>query len=66
MSPTVLKERSSLYNLVSTLPTMQLGHLVTSLGVIYQIICSFLWSHKRLHATFFTSEVELPKTCKHS
>ena len=39
-------------NLVTTLPTMQFSHWVTSLEAIYQITCSVLWSHKRLYITF--------------
>ena len=50
-----------LFNLVPTLPTMQLIHWVTSLGGIPQIACSFLWSHKILYHTFlfhFSSHVQ--------
>lgn len=37
-----------------------------SLNIIYQILCSSLWSHERLHETFFTYAGTLPKTCKHT
>ena len=37
-------------NLGHILPTMQ---LTQSLEAVYQITCSFPWSHKRLYTTFF-------------
>ena len=43
-----------------TFDKMQLAR-VTSLEAIYQITCSFLWSHKRLYTTLSTS-VTLRKT----
>ena len=51
-------------NMAPTVPTMQFYHWVTSLQAVYQIAHSFLWSHRRLHTTFFTYAVVLPKTCK--
>ena len=40
-------------NLAPILPTMHPGHWVTSLEAFYPTTCSFFWSHKRLHTTFF-------------
>ena len=40
--------------LLSTLPTMQLTHGLTSLEEIDQITCSFLRSHKRLYTGVFS------------
>ena len=47
-------------------PAMQLNHRVTSLEEVYQITCSFLWSHIRLYTKSITYAVVLPKTCKHT
>ena len=54
------------YNLGPTLPTIKLGHLVTSLEETYQITCSLLWSHKRLSTTIFLYAAVFTKTCKHT
>ena len=50
---------------MSTLPTMQCIHCVTSLEAVYQITCIFLWSHKNTLFFLFTYIVPLPNTCKH-
>ena len=46
-------------------PTMQLSHWVTSLEAVYQITCSFLWSHNKLYTTAPVLVV-LSKTCEHT
>lgn len=55
-----------LKNLVPTLPAMQLSHCVTSPEAVYQIKSSFLWSHKKLFTTFFTSPLQLCSPRKHT
>ena len=70
-SPTVLQACNGrpgdcLPNLAPTLPTMQFSHTGTSLEAIYQITCSFLWSHKRRYTSIFIYVVVLLKTCKHT
>ena len=51
-------------NLLLTLPIVQRRHWEPSLEVVYQITCSFFWSHKRFLTAFFTYVVVLPNTCK--
>ena len=47
---------------------MHLGHWVTSMEAIYQITCSFLWSHKRLYMPTPFSHIcrSTLKRCKYS
>ena len=52
-------------NLEPTLPTMPLGHWVTSL-LINQITCSFHWSIKRHYSTSFTYAAVLTQSCRHT
>ena len=40
----VLHQRTAFQNLSPELSTMPLNHWVISLGVVYQITCSFLWN----------------------
>ena len=62
----MLDQWTAFNNLVPTLPTMQLSYWVTSLETVYQIICSFLWSPKRMYTTLFTHAVVLHNNCKHT
>ena len=43
-----------------------IGATETSLGAVYQITCSFLWSHERACTTFLHNTEILLKTCKHT
>ena len=53
VSNSVMDQWTAFQNLEPTLSTMQPSNWVTSLEDIYQIMRSFLWSHKRLHITLF-------------
>ena len=46
-------QSSELHVIWPTFPTMQCSLWVTSLEVIYQMTCSFLWHSNRLYTTFF-------------
>ena len=49
----MFNQQSAFQDLLPTLPMMQRSHWVTSLEAVYQIACSFLWSHENLYPTFF-------------
>ena len=63
MSPTVSVECLSK---PATYCKLFTTHTNLEMMAIYHIICSFLWSHRKLYTACFKYATVFPKTCKHT